>query len=162
MGKSVWRSIEYFFTGNYTADDGNNDINAFGFGGVIRAYGGDDTIKVGSIGATVYTGTGNDSVYGGAAYLKVVDDSGNLTVKGAAGYADISKSESGNIHFAGASGGTNIDHRGREGDIRYQVEAPHSILVEGCSFRWAGGRIGTHAFRSPTRTGRAAVRRWEA
>ena len=34
-----------------------------------------------------------------------------------------------------------------KGDIRYQIEAPHSILVEGCSFRWAGGRIGTHAFR---------------
>ena len=82
MGKSVWRSIEYFFTGNYTADDGNNDIDAYGLGGVIHAYGGDDTIRVGSIGATVYTGTGNDSVYGGAAYLKVVDDSGNLTVKG--------------------------------------------------------------------------------
>ncbi len=74
MGKSVWRSIEYFFTGNYTADDGNNDIDAYGLGGVIHAYGGDDTIRVGSIGATVYTGTGNDSVYGGAAYLKVVDD----------------------------------------------------------------------------------------
>lgn len=144
MGKSVWRSIEYFFTGNYTADDGNNDINAFGFGGVIRAYGGDDTIKVGSIGATVYTGTGNDSVYGGAAYLKVVDDSGNLTVKGAAGYADISKSESGNIHFAGASGGTNIDHRGREGDIRYQGAALANFLTRkgisgNVSFEGAGG-----------------------
>ncbi|WP_459827093.1 hypothetical protein [Desulfomicrobium salsuginis] len=34
-----------------------------------------------------------------------------------------------------------------KGDVRYQVEAPHSILVEGCSFRWAGGRIGTQAFR---------------
>lgn len=144
MGKSVWRSIEYFFTGNYTADDGNNDINAFGFGGVIRAYGGDDTIKIGSIGATVYTGTGNDSVYGGAAYLKVVDDSGNLTVKGAAGYADISKSESGNIHFAGASGGTNIDHRGREGDIRYQGAALANFLTRkgisgNVSFEGAGG-----------------------
>ncbi|WP_378080511.1 MARTX multifunctional-autoprocessing repeats-in-toxin holotoxin RtxA [Aeromonas bestiarum] len=144
MGKSVWRSIEYFFTGNYTADDGNNDINAFGFGGVIRAYGGDDTIKIGSIGATVYTGTGNDSVYGGAAYLKVVDESGNLTVKGAAGYADISKSQSGNIHFAGASGGTNIDHQGREGDIRYQGAALANFLTRkgisgNVSFEGAGG-----------------------
>lgn len=34
-----------------------------------------------------------------------------------------------------------------KGDVRYQVEAPHSVLVEGCSFRWAGGRIGTQAFR---------------
>ncbi|MBR7630388.1 MARTX multifunctional-autoprocessing repeats-in-toxin holotoxin RtxA [Aeromonas popoffii] len=144
MGQSVWRSIEYFFTGNYTADDGNNDIDAVGFGGVIRAYGGDDTIKIGSIGATVYTGTGNDSVYGGAAYLKVVDESGNLTVKGAAGYADISKSESGNIHFAGASGGTNIDHQGREGDIRYQGAAFANVLTRkgisgNVSFEGAGG-----------------------
>ncbi|MCV3274916.1 MARTX multifunctional-autoprocessing repeats-in-toxin holotoxin RtxA [Aeromonas hydrophila] len=144
MGKSVWRSIEYFFTGNYTADDGNNEIDAYGFGGVIRAYGGDDTIRVGSIGATVYTGTGNDSVYGGAAYLKVVDDSGNLTVKGAAGYADISKSQSGNVHFAGASGATNIDHQGRDGDIRYQGAALANFLTRkgisgNVSFEGAGG-----------------------
>ncbi|MFM5112840.1 MARTX multifunctional-autoprocessing repeats-in-toxin holotoxin RtxA [Aeromonas hydrophila] len=144
MGKSVWRSIEYFFTGNYTADDGNNEIDAYGLGGVIHAYGGDDTIRVGSIGATVYTGTGNDSVYGGAAYLKVVDDSGNLTVKGAAGYADISKSQSGNVHFAGASGATNIDHQGRDGDIRYQGAALANFLTRkgisgNVSFEGAGG-----------------------
>ncbi|WP_429152289.1 MARTX multifunctional-autoprocessing repeats-in-toxin holotoxin RtxA [Aeromonas hydrophila] len=144
MGKSVWRSIEYFFTGNYTADDGNNDIDAYGLGGVIHAYGGDDTIRVGSIGATVYTGTGNDSVYGGAAYLKVVDDSGNLTVKGAAGYADISKSQSGNVHFAGASGATSIDHQGRDGDIRYQGAALANFLIRkgisgNVSFEGAGG-----------------------
>jgi hypothetical protein len=34
-----------------------------------------------------------------------------------------------------------------KGDIRFQVEAPHSVLVEACGFRWAGGRIGTQAFR---------------
>lgn len=34
-----------------------------------------------------------------------------------------------------------------KGDVRYQVEAPHSILVESCAFRWAGGRVGTQAFR---------------
>jgi hypothetical protein len=34
-----------------------------------------------------------------------------------------------------------------KGDVRFQVEGPHSVLVEGCSFRWAGGRIGTQAFR---------------
>ena len=33
------------------------------------------------------------------------------------------------------------------GDIRYQIEAPHSVLVEGCTMDWAGGHIGTHAFR---------------
>ncbi len=34
-----------------------------------------------------------------------------------------------------------------QGDIRFQIEAPHSVLVERCGFRWAGGRIGSHAFR---------------
>jgi hypothetical protein len=34
-----------------------------------------------------------------------------------------------------------------QGDIHFQVEAPHSILVEGCSFRWAGGRVGSQSFR---------------
>jgi hypothetical protein len=34
-----------------------------------------------------------------------------------------------------------------QGDARYQVESPRSVLVEGCSFRWAGGRIGTQSFR---------------
>ncbi len=35
----------------------------------------------------------------------------------------------------------------QKGDVRFQVEGPHSVLVEGCAFRWAGGRIGTQAFR---------------
>lgn len=39
MGKPFWRSVEYFFTGNYSADDGNNNIVAIGFGGQIHAYG---------------------------------------------------------------------------------------------------------------------------
>ncbi|MBE1423850.1 hypothetical protein H4684_000471 [Desulfomicrobium macestii] len=34
-----------------------------------------------------------------------------------------------------------------QGDIHFQVEALHSILVEGCRFEWAGGRIGSQAFR---------------
>jgi len=34
-----------------------------------------------------------------------------------------------------------------QGDIRFQIEALHSILVEGCGFRWAGGRVGSQAFR---------------
>lgn len=32
------------------------------------------------------------------------------------------------------------------GDVHFQLEKPN-ILVEGCTFAWAGGRIGTHAFR---------------
>lgn len=70
MGKPFWRSVEYFFTGNYSADDGNNNIVAIGFGGQIHAYGGDDHVTVGSIGATVYTGSGNDTVVGGSAISK--------------------------------------------------------------------------------------------
>ena len=34
-----------------------------------------------------------------------------------------------------------------QGDIHFQIEALHSILVEGCRFQWAGGRIGSQAFR---------------
>ena len=34
-----------------------------------------------------------------------------------------------------------------QGDIHFQVEALHSILVETCTATWAGGRVGTQAFR---------------
>jgi hypothetical protein len=34
-----------------------------------------------------------------------------------------------------------------QGDIHFQIEALHSILVERCRFDWAGGRIGSQAFR---------------
>lgn len=34
-----------------------------------------------------------------------------------------------------------------KGDVHFQMEKPAGFLVEGCSLRWAGGRIGTHAFR---------------
>ncbi|MEJ8675146.1 MARTX multifunctional-autoprocessing repeats-in-toxin holotoxin RtxA [Chromobacterium amazonense] len=144
MGKSVWRSVEYFFTGNYVADDDDNKINAIGFGGVIHAYGGNDQITVGSIGATVYTGTGDDIVNAGAAYLKVVDDSGVLAVRGAAGYAEIEKSQSGNIDFSGLSGAVTIRHDGHGGDIHYQGAALANLLARrgfsgGVIFSGAGG-----------------------
>ncbi|WP_172858620.1 MARTX multifunctional-autoprocessing repeats-in-toxin holotoxin RtxA [Vibrio cholerae] len=144
MGKPFWRSVEYFFTGNYSADDGNNNIVAIGFGGQIHAYGGDDHVTVGSIGATVYTGSGNDTVVGGSAYLKVEDSTGHLTVKGAAGYADINKSGDGNVSFAGAAGGVSIDHLGNHGDISYGGAAAYNgITRKGLSgnvtFVGAGG-----------------------
>ena len=152
MGKSVWRSVEYFFTGNYVADDDDNTINAIGFGGVIHAYGGNDRITVGSIGATVYTGTGDDIVNAGAAYLKVVDDGGALTVRGAAGYAAIEKTQSGNIDFSGLSGAVSILHDGQSGDIYYQGAALANLLARrGVSgsvfFSGAGGynQISHHA-----------------
>ncbi|EJL6558871.1 MARTX multifunctional-autoprocessing repeats-in-toxin holotoxin RtxA [Vibrio cholerae] len=144
MGKPFWRSVEYFFTGNYSADDGNNNIVAIGFGGQIHAYGGDDHVTVGSIGATVYTGSGNDTVVGGSAYLKVEDSTGHLTVKGAAGYADINKSGDGNVSFAGAAGGVSIDHLGNHGDVNYGGAAAYNgINRKGLSgnvtFAGAGG-----------------------
>ncbi|MCR9387270.1 MARTX multifunctional-autoprocessing repeats-in-toxin holotoxin RtxA [Vibrio metoecus] len=144
MGKSFLRSLQYFFTGKYSADDGNNKIVAIGFGGVINAYGGDDHITVGSIGSTVNTGSGNDTVVGGAAYLRVNDTSGQLTVRGAAGYADINKSGDGNVSFAGAAGGVSIDHLGNYGDVSYGgLAAYNGITRKGLSgnvtFRGAGG-----------------------
>ncbi|EJY5651567.1 MARTX multifunctional-autoprocessing repeats-in-toxin holotoxin RtxA [Vibrio cholerae] len=144
MGKPFWRSVEYFFTGNYSADDGNNNIVAIGFGGQIHAYGGDDHVTVGSIGATVYTGSGNDTVVGGSAYLKVEDSTGHLTVKGAAGYADINKSGDGTVSFAGAAGGVSIDHLGNHGDVSYGGAAAYNgITRKGLSgnvtFAGAGG-----------------------
>ncbi|HBK7245988.1 TPA: MARTX multifunctional-autoprocessing repeats-in-toxin holotoxin RtxA [Vibrio cholerae] len=144
MGKPFWRSVEYFFTGNYSADDGNNNIVAIGFGGQIHAYGGDDHVTVGSIGATVYTGSGNDTVVGGSAYLKVEDSTGHLTVKGAAGYADINKSGDGNVSFAGAAGGVSIDHLGNHSDVSYGGAAAYNgITRKGLSgnvtFAGAGG-----------------------
>ena len=73
--------LNTFFTGNYSADEGNNNIVAIGFGGEIHARGGDDHVTVGSIGATVYTGSGNDTVVGGAAYLRVEDSVGKPKCK---------------------------------------------------------------------------------
>ncbi|MCA3976084.1 MARTX multifunctional-autoprocessing repeats-in-toxin holotoxin RtxA [Vibrio vulnificus] len=144
MGKPFWRSVEYFFTGNYSADDGNNSIVAIGFGGEIHAYGGDDHVTVGSIGATVYTGSGNDTVVGGSAYLRVEDTTGHLSVKGAAGYADINKSGDGNVSFSGAAGGVSIDHLGNHGDVSYGGAAAYNgITRKGLSgnvtFKGAGG-----------------------
>lgn len=144
MGKPFWRSVEYFFTGNYSADDGNNDIVAIGFGGEIHAYGGDDHIHLGSIGATVYTGSGNDTVSAGAGYLKVEDTTGNLSVRGAAGYADIKKKGDGNLSFSGAAGGVDIGHDGQHGNISYAGAAAYNhIKRQGLSghvsFQGAGG-----------------------
>ncbi|MBS8260641.1 hypothetical protein DYI23_10460 [Roseibium polysiphoniae] len=119
MGGSVGQSISYFFTGKYVGNNGNNTINAFGFGGNIYAKGGNDTIRVGSISATVHTGTGNDKVYGAAGRLNVRDETGNLHVYGGAGYVDISKSGSGNLTFGGAAGATNIRHNGWSGNISF-------------------------------------------
>ncbi|MBD2780466.1 MARTX multifunctional-autoprocessing repeats-in-toxin holotoxin RtxA [Xenorhabdus szentirmaii] len=144
MGKPFWRSVEYFLTGNYSADDGDNNIVAIGFGGEIHAYGGNDHITLGSIGASVYTGTGNDTVVGGAAYLKVNDTSGDLTVKGAAGYAEIYKEGYGDIAFAGAAGGAVIQHDGNTGNLSYSGATAYNNLsrrgnLGDITFKGAGG-----------------------
>ncbi|WP_340620711.1 MARTX multifunctional-autoprocessing repeats-in-toxin holotoxin RtxA [Xenorhabdus siamensis] len=128
MGKPFWRSVEYFFTGNYSADDGDNNIVAIGFGGQIHAYGGNDHITLGSIGASVYTGSGNDTVVGGSAYLKISDTTGNLNVKGAAGYAEINKEGEGTITFSGGAGGVVIQHDGYSGNVHYSGIAAYNDL----------------------------------
>ncbi|WP_118985842.1 MARTX multifunctional-autoprocessing repeats-in-toxin holotoxin RtxA [Photorhabdus sp. CRCIA-P01] len=144
MGKSSSRSAEYFFTGNYFADDNNNDIDAIGFGGYIYARGGNDHITLGSIAAKVYTGTGNDTVFGGAAYLSVVDSTGNLTVKGGTGYADIDKSGDGDISFSGAAGGVVMEHTGDHGDLDFTGAAIYNEmnrdgLTGNMTFEGSGG-----------------------
>ena len=144
MGGSVGQSIRYFFTGTYEGNNGNNTINAFGFGGNIYAKGGDDTINVGSIAATVHTGTGNDTVRGGAAKLSVRDETGNLSVYGGAGYVDISKSGSGNLTFGGAAGATNINHYGWSGNTYFYGAAFHNKITRtgysgDVNFNGAGG-----------------------
>ncbi|OCA54794.1 MARTX multifunctional-autoprocessing repeats-in-toxin holotoxin RtxA [Photorhabdus namnaonensis] len=144
MGKSSSRSAEYFFTGNYFADDNDNDIDAIGFGGYIYARGGNDHIALGSIAAKVYTGTGNDTVVGGAAYLSIVDSTGNLTVKGGAGYTDIDKNGDGDISFFGAAGGVVMDHTGHHGDLDFTGAAIYNEmnrdgLTGDMSFSGSGG-----------------------
>ncbi|GLT19406.1 hypothetical protein GCM10007938_31880 [Vibrio zhanjiangensis] len=126
MGKPFWRSVEYFFSGNYSADEGNNNIVAIGFGGKIHALGGDDHITVGSVDAIVYTASGNDTVVGGSAVLRVEDTTGQLFVKGSAGYANIDKNGDGHVSFSGAAGAVSIDHLGHHGNVSYDGTAAYN------------------------------------
>lgn len=57
---------------------------------------------------------------------------------------DMRSDPDGRMSFDLLRSGTIILERG---DIHFQIEALHSILVEGCRFDWAGGRIGSQAFR---------------
>ncbi|MDN0107035.1 MARTX multifunctional-autoprocessing repeats-in-toxin holotoxin RtxA [Yersinia rochesterensis] len=117
MSKASNRSAEYFFTGVYNGDDSNNDIDAFGLGGVIYARGGDDDIFVGSIAAKVETGSGDDTIKGGAAYLEVLDTTGKLTVNGGTGAMNIIKEGDGNIDATVVSGANIINHTGNSGSM---------------------------------------------
>ncbi|WP_118987203.1 MARTX multifunctional-autoprocessing repeats-in-toxin holotoxin RtxA [Photorhabdus sp. CRCIA-P01] len=128
MGKSSNSSARYFFTGNYVADDNNNDINAIGFGGHIYARGGNDRITLGSIAAKVYTGDGDDSVVGGAAYLEIMDSEGELSVKGGMGYANIDKQDDGDVVFSGATGGVSVVHSGSDGALSFEGVAAYNSL----------------------------------
>ncbi len=144
MGKSSSRSAQYFFTGNYIADNDNNNIDAIGIGGRIYARGGDDHITLGSIAAKVYTGEGDDTVVGGAAYLEIEDTLGDLSIKGGAGYAEINKSESGHVSFSGAAGGISVAHSGDRGNLGFTgVAAYNSLNRKGLkgdiNFKGAGG-----------------------
>ncbi|OWO84700.1 hypothetical protein B5C26_02620 [Photorhabdus luminescens] len=128
MGKSSNSSARYFFTGNYVADDNNNDINAIGFGGHIYARGGNDRITLGSIAAKVYTDDGDDTVVGGAAYLEIMDSEGELSVKGGMGYANIDKQGDGDVVFSGATGGVSVAHAGSDGDLSFEGVAAYNSL----------------------------------
>ncbi|ERT11658.1 MARTX multifunctional-autoprocessing repeats-in-toxin holotoxin RtxA [Photorhabdus temperata] len=144
MGKSSSSSAQYFFTGNYVADNDNNNIDAIGIGGRIYARGGDDYITLGSIAAKVYTGEGDDTVVGGAAYLEIEDTSGDLSIKGGAGYAEINKSESGDVSFSGAAGGVSTTHSGNSGNLGFTgIAAYNSLNRKGLkgdiNFKGAGG-----------------------
>ncbi|MDC9580144.1 MARTX multifunctional-autoprocessing repeats-in-toxin holotoxin RtxA [Xenorhabdus sp. PR6a] len=143
MGKSVGRSIAYAFTGVYEDDDGGNNINAIGLGGVINAYGGNDHIVIGSLAARVNTAWGHDTIVGGAGYLDIHDTSGSLTVKGGSGYTSINKTQSGTINYSGAAGGLSINHTGDRGGINYAgASGYNSITRKGLqgdmSFKGAG------------------------
>ncbi|WP_319938238.1 MARTX multifunctional-autoprocessing repeats-in-toxin holotoxin RtxA [Xenorhabdus littoralis] len=129
MGKSASRSTAYAFTGRYEDDNEGNTIYAIGLGGVINAYGGNDNIVVGSIGATVNTTWGNDTITGGAGYLDINDTSGNLTVEAGSGYTSINKTQSGQITFAGVSGGVKINHTGDKSGITYSGAAGYNNIT---------------------------------
>jgi hypothetical protein len=82
--------------------------------------------------------------------LSLAHAKSKLTLSGGAlelGFSDLMELRSdpdGRASFERMQIGTIVLERG---DIHFQVEALHSILVEGCRFDWAGGRIGSQAFR---------------
>ena len=93
------QSVNFLFTGNYYADDGDNSIVAIGFGGTVRTYGGNDTVDTASF------------------YTKVVDTWGNLTLRGLTGGVEVQKSGNGNVYMAVMAINAYVDHWGDLGDV---------------------------------------------
>ncbi len=138
----VVNSLELLFTGAIHKGDGDDYIDAVGFGGDIYAGGGNDTIVAAAFVLTVHTGSGNDIVWAGAAALYVRDDEGDLVVNGLAAFIDIDKRKNGNVRFNGAAGAVNIHHSGLYGDIIYSGAAAANFLrLDGHagSIKFSGG-----------------------
>ncbi|GEM_PF-5413926 len=122
------RSAEYLITGQYEADDQDNTIFAYGFGGHIDAKGGNDKIYVGSLETEVFSGTGDDLIKAGAGLLKVVDSEGKLTVQGGAGKLELNKTGSGDVDVTTASGIAEINHQGDTGHIEFSGVTGHNTI----------------------------------
>ena len=111
----IIQPINYFITGNYEGDDGDDNIEVLGgnpfTGDGIKTYG------------------GNDTVIALALKLKVIDTWGNLTVTGAGAYTDIRKSDWGNLTFKGVAGKLNVEHTGNRGDVKVLAAAAYSTAI---------------------------------
>lgn len=137
--------LEFTFTDVRYGTDGNDKINAIGFGGTVYAGDGYDDITLGALGTTVYTGKGHDFVTGGSAYLKVIDESGDLDVKGASVWSEIEKTGNGSLKFQGLSAAIKIHHTGEYcGNIHYTGAAAANFITRkgkesNITFAGAGG-----------------------
>ncbi|TFT44255.1 hypothetical protein E4V22_18820, partial [Proteus mirabilis] len=141
----ILKDLEFTFTGKRYGTDGNDDIDAIGFGGIIYAGKGHDTITVGTFAVTAYTGDGHDFVRGGSAYLKIIDENGDLDVRGLNAWGEIEKSGHGDLKYVGASAAIKINHTGYEyGNINYQGAGGynqiwHETNTGNMTFKGGGG-----------------------
>ncbi|WP_243208940.1 MARTX multifunctional-autoprocessing repeats-in-toxin holotoxin RtxA [Proteus mirabilis] len=141
----ILKDLEFTFTGKRYGTDGNDDIDAIGFGGIIYAGKGHDTITVGTLAVTAYTGDGHDFVRGGSAYLKIIDENGDLDVRGLNAWGEIEKSGHGDLKYVGASAAIKINHTGYEyGNINYSGAAIANIItrkgaISNINYQGAGG-----------------------
>ncbi|WP_099074824.1 MARTX multifunctional-autoprocessing repeats-in-toxin holotoxin RtxA [Proteus alimentorum] len=139
------KDLEFTFTGTRHGTDGDDDIDAIGFGGNVYAGKGHDTITVGTLAVIAYTGDGHDFVRGGSAYLKIIDENGNLDVRELSAWGEIEKSGHGDLIYAGASAAIKINHTGYEyGDIKYSGGAVANVITRkgsksNITYKGAGG-----------------------
>ena len=139
------KDLEFTFTGTRHGTDGDDDIDAIGFGGNVYAGKGHDTITVGTLAVIAYTGDGHDFVRGGSAYLKIIDENGNLDVRELSAWGEIEKSGHGDLIYAGASAAIKINHTGYEyGDIKYSGGAVANAITRkgsksNITYKGAGG-----------------------